>query len=609
MNQASESAANQTHLARAYGLLREGRFAQAEALCRQVLGQAPRHAGALHILGLIRKDAGDMGEGERLLAQSIALDPGNADFRANLANLLKRLGRLKEAEGSYRDALGLNAGHRQARFGLLRTLNELGRHAEAEKECRVLLSVQPNDAEAWTALAMTLRDQNRLAEAETAYQQAINVSPDYGHAHHNLGSLYALMERAEEALASLERAEKLGVKGFELAFNRGRAFTQLYRLDDAEQAFAEAVRLNPRHAGAQMNLARLRFMREDPFFARDAAAAAAANPDDTSTQLLHGIVLWRAGDVRGAERVYRDLLARKGPDPDVRLALAQVLQEAGRLEEAEVEAMEVATARPQDSKVLECLVVILLSRGRARDAMPFIRAQRSLHPDDQGWLAYEATAARLSGDPLYRELYDYSRLVRTYEIEAPRGWSSVAELNAALLNSLNARHPFAIHPLDQSLRNGSQTARSLLTDPDPAIQAALQAFQGPIEDYRRSMGTNPAHPLSARNRGVVSYSGAWSVQLRREGYHVNHFHPQGWISSAYYVAVPKEVEDVSQMSGWIKFGETRYPTPGATPEVFVPPLAGRLVLFPSYMWHGTNPIHGSETRTTIAFDAVPVRTS
>jgi uncharacterized protein (TIGR02466 family) len=108
---------------------------------------------------------------------------------------------------------------------------------------------------------------------------------------------------------------------------------------------------------------------------------------------------------------------------------------------------------------------------------------------------------------------------------------------------------------------------------------------------------------------VVSYSGAWSVQLRREGYHVNHFHPQGWISSAYYVAVPKEVEDVSQMSGWIKFGETRYPTPGATPEVFVPPLAGRLVLFPSYMWHGTNPIHGSETRTTIAFDAVPVRTS
>jgi hypothetical protein len=30
-----------------------------------------------------------------------------------------------------------------------------------------------------------------------------------------------------------------------------------------------------------------------------------------------------------------------------------------------------------------------------------------------------------------------------------------------------------------------------------------------------------------------------------------------------------------------------------------------LVLFPSYMWHGTNAVHGSQVRTTIAFDAVP----
>jgi hypothetical protein len=28
-------------------------------------------------------------------------------------------------------------------------------------------------------------------------------------------------------------------------------------------------------------------------------------------------------------------------------------------------------------------------------------------------------------------------------------------------------------------------------------------------------------------------------------------------------------------------------------------------LFPSYMWHGTNPIHGPQVRTTIAFDALP----
>jgi hypothetical protein len=70
--------------------------------------------------------------------------------------------------------------------------------------------------------------------------------------------------------------------------------------------------------------------------------------------------------------------------------------------------------------------------------------------------------------------------------------------------------------------------------------------------------------------------------------------------------VPEEVNDPALKSGWIKFGETRFPTPGATAEHFVQPRAGRLVLFPSYMWHGTNPIHGSAARTTIAFDALPL---
>ena len=68
------------------------------------------------------------------------------------------------------------------------------------------------------------------------------------------------MERSEEALAALQRAQALGVAGFEMEFNRGRALSQLYRMEEAELAFAKAVALNPRDPEAQMNLARLRFM-------------------------------------------------------------------------------------------------------------------------------------------------------------------------------------------------------------------------------------------------------------------------------------------------------------------------------------------------------------
>ena len=577
----------------------------AEAVCRELLGQYPRSAAALHLLALARKDAGDVPGAEQLMRQSISSDPYNADFRANLGNLLRKVGRSAEAETSYRDALRLSERHPTAPFGLIKALTDLNQHRAAEDVARKLVAERGSDPQAWTELALTLRNQNRMPESESAYRRALAADPNYATAHHNLGSLLANMERSEEALAALQRAQALGVAGFEMEFNRGRALSQLYRMEEAELAFAKAVALNPRDPEAQMNLARLRFMAADPQFSRDIKQAAATYADDMQLQMLFGIILWRAGDYAGAESHYRSLLARRGPDPNVRNALAQVLHETGRLKEAEVEAAEAAIAAPQNAMVIETLVSILLARGRPDEATNFVRTQRLRTPNDQGWIAHEATAARLMDQPLYRELYDYSRLVRTYDLEAPAGWSSMEELNAALIEALGARHPFAVHPLDQSLRNGSQTARNLVTDPDPAIGAILKAFEEPIAQYRQAIGTAAGHPLSSRNRGAASFNGAWSIQLRREGFHVNHVHPKGWISSAYYVSVPEEVNDVTTMSGWLKFGETRYPVPGAQPEVFVKPRPGRLVLFPSYMWHGTNPIHGDQPRITIAFDAIP----
>jgi hypothetical protein len=209
------------------------------------------------------------------------------------------------------------------------------------------------------------------------------------------------------------------------------------------------------------------------------------------------------------------------------------------------------------------------------------------------------------GRPRYGELFDYERLVRVYHLEPPAGWPSMQEFNAALLQALEARHVFATHPLEQSLRHGSQTTRNLVLDPDPVIGAALQSFDSAVQHYIAEVGPHPAHPFMQRNRGPARIAEGWSVQLRRDGFHVNHVHPKGWISSAYYVSVPGEVQDTQLRSGWLKFGEPRYPVPTVTPDFTVQPAAGMLVLFPSYLWHGTTAIHGTTPRTTIAFDALP----
>lgn len=594
------------NLLEAFSLLRQGNLPAAETRCREILATEPRNPDALHLLGLVLRESGQLDEAERMIRASLQIAPVSADPHSNLGFLLRRLGRHAEAASEFRQALALAPLHVEARFGLALTLESLREYAACEAECRELLRAHPRHPEAWILLGNALRAQTRGVEAEQAYRRALEIEPRNATAHHNLGALFSQLERAEEALEELQRAQALGLTGVELAANVGRTLSQLYRFEEAERAYAAAVSVAPAYGEAQLNLARLRYMQGDAQFDRSLVEACKQRPQDVSLRVLHARVLRRAGNLRDAARVLYDLLAQDDANAEARAELAAILHEGGQLLEAENQALEAAAARRADPRIVETLALILLARGRPDEALQFIRPQRERVPHEQTWIAYEATAHRLSGDEAaYRRLYDYDRFVRVYDLAPPPGWRSMAELNAAVLRALEARHRLPTHPLDQSLRNGSQTARSLLTERDPAIQALLTAFAAPIADYLRAIGERADHPLSARNRGGAHITGAWSVRLNRDGFHVNHVHPQGWISSAYYVSVPAEVADERLRSGWLKFGEPRYPVPGAAAELMVQPVPGRLVLFPSYMWHGTNPIHGSEPRTTVAFDANP----
>jgi hypothetical protein len=86
---------------------------------------------------------------------------------------------------------------------------------------------------------------------------------------------------------------------------------------------------------------------------------------------------------------------------------------------------------------------------------------------------------------------------------------------------------------------------------------------------------------------------------------VNHVHPRGWISSAFYVELPATPEGSRGKEGWLKFGEPDGTWSGLSADYWVEPAEGMLVLFPSYLWHGTVPFDGGGRRLTAAFDVIP----
>lgn len=602
---ASSNAAIAQGLQQAQSLLQQGRHAQAADVCNRLLAQWPTLVEALQLLALARKGLGDVTEAERLLRACVQLHPQRAEFHSNLANLLRASGRVVDAEATYRQALQVDARFKPARLGLIRTLNAAGAHSQAQVAAAALVHDEPDDAEGWAELAAALKGQGQFSEAEAAYRAALARRPSFAIARHNLGSLLSQLERADEALREIDRAIEAGLKGHAVRLNRAIALQQLGRFEASEREFEQAAQLVPAHVDTQARLAKLRFMRGDADFTRGLRAAIAGNSRNSPLHLCHASLLRDAGRLPEASAAFQRAIFQCGEQPELLMGLALTAMDAGIPEQALAPAQAAVYAQPDYLHVSTCLQSILLSLGRADEAMPLILRARALAPLHQEHIACEAIAARMLGLPRYQELYDYERFVVPMTLDRPDGFASIEAFCDELVGVLAERQQLAMHPLDQSLRFGAQTPRSLLADPHPLIREFLGLLSAPIAEYRSRLPQSEQHPLLSRNHGEARLSGCWSIRLHRGGYHLNHVHPSGWLSSACYIHAPADTQDAVARSGWIKFGEPRYPTPGVGAERMVQPRAGMLILFPSYMWHGTMPISTDEPRVTVGADVLP----
>jgi hypothetical protein len=251
------------------------------------------------------------------------------------------------------------------------------------------------------------------------------------------------------------------------------------------------------------------------------------------------------------------------------------------------------------------LLPALLKGGDAGEALRVCEGLLAQLPNDQQLIAWRATALRALGHEDYARLHDYSRLVRCYRLSTTRG-GGIAEFNAEFAAQLRALHRQERRPLTQSLRGGTQTDRALPATL-PVIAEFFAMLEAPIRDYIARLGDLDAgHPTARRARpgGGHRISGSWSVELKPDGFHVSHVHPAGWLSSAYYVELPAVLE-TGKREGWLAFGEPGIAVAGLAADHFVRPEPGMLVLFPSYLWHGTVPFGGDGRRLTAAFDVLP----
>ncbi|HJP97157.1 MAG TPA: putative 2OG-Fe(II) oxygenase [Rhodanobacteraceae bacterium] len=396
----------------------------------------------------------------------------------------------------------------------------------------------------------------------------------------------------------------------EATFVLGRALMGLSRFDEAETAFRKVVQARPEHQQAQTNLMELVWMRSGDIHdaSRAIDRALRSRPDLAGLRISKARLLMSARRPVEALELIDEGLALGGRQPALLKAASTIALEIDGNRALDY-ATRLLQAAPDDPSARVEFGNALLATGRAQAALEVAEALHRAAPTDGRALAMKADALRMLGDPRYRELLDYRGLVRAELIDVPDGWASLGAYLADLITDLGRLHTLRAHPIGNSLREGSQIQLDPETSPFASIRAFPQAIAGPIRRYLQALGTG-ADPMRRRNTGRFRLNGMWSVRLRPHGFHVNHYHPGGWISSACYLQLPPALAQ-NRGEGWIQFGEPAFPTePALGPEYFVRPEPGLLVLFPSYMWHGTVPFPGEpgDTRLTMAFDVVPAAT-
>jgi tetratricopeptide (TPR) repeat protein len=467
-----------------------------------------------------------------------------------------------------------------------------GRGLEAIPDLDALAGVQRADVQALRG-AM-LEEAGRFADAASAYDAALALAP---------GDPAAVDGRARVALQRKEAGavdhcrRALASRGDDPELQLQMILTAAVELgEDAIPLLHDFVLRHPGVTAAHERLAEMRAEAgEGESFADAYVAALLRRPRDKALQLSYSMSLARAGRLEQALESIDSARALFGGDRDFMLLEIFVANHAGLSDRSGAlldrldDLPDAQVARGQHR----------LQTGRPREAQHFLEAAVRADPGNLMSWAVLAVAWRLNGDARHSWLCEQPGLIGSCDLGL-----SAAELTR-LADVLRALHSARFHPVGQSLRGGTQTRGGLLGRPEPEIAALAEALGDAVRGHVANLPpADPRHPLLRHRDSHLSFGGSWSVRLADGGFHVAHVHPGGVLSSACYISLPERLGEDDSREGWLEIGrpppELKVDLP---PLQLVEPRPGKLVLFPSYVFHGTRPFRAGE-RLSVAFDVV-----
>ena len=551
-----------------------GELDAANTIYRQILESDPNHADALNLAGVVAHQTGDQETAIRLIGQAISINGASASYFNNLGEAYRAFGQNQEAIDAYRRALQINPRDVAANNNLGLSYQVLQRYDDAREAYERALSLAPNDVEVLLNLGNLHREFSRLEASADAFRKAIGISPGLAAGHGSLG-------------------------------------VTLYEAGDSQGAVAalvKAVELDPLYVEAHENLKKVRWFRGEHSQVDDSFRAACERMPD-SARACHnlGAALLVSNDYAGAEKALLRATQLQPELGDAFHGLGKAYHHLNRLEESLAAHARAVACVPGNALFREEFGATLIRAGEYQRAVNELRTGHQLNPRRSTILAFLSIALNEAGDPSVDELVDYEKFVRVARIAVPGGYDSLDAFNAALHEELQTHYHNPYHPMDQTMRGGTQTPNNLFQNPSGLVGVLKEQISEVVRQFIDDLEPDRDHPfLRFINREFV-FTGVWSTIMKKSGYDRSHVHNEGWMSGTYYAKVPDFDESQrSEHDGCIQFGEpnTMYASERNATQRIVAPEVGAVVLFPSYYWHGVRKFDRNGVRHSVSYDLI-----
>ena len=258
MNDTSEAIQPQALFQQGLSLHQKGETAAAQHIYRRILASDPQHFDALHMLGVIALQAGELTEAVNLIDRAIAIDPDNRAYTPAYNNrgiALRNAGQPQAALENFDKAIALGAAHADLYFNRGNALRDLGRHMDAIESLATVIAIVPTHSDAYYHRGLSFTELGLYQQAADSFTQAIRLLPTTPRFHNSLGIALSNLNRYEEAIESFKKAVKINPTTAAPYNNMGNALRALGRLEAALACYDAVIKHDPHFYGVHVNRA------------------------------------------------------------------------------------------------------------------------------------------------------------------------------------------------------------------------------------------------------------------------------------------------------------------------------------------------------------------